>query len=158
MRITANLYFAECAGVTRRSLPNQQEVRWAVRECLVPPGPRDFEPRRTEPAAFDITREQLPPGYIGHNIQFIHKIINERSSGSRTAAAATSRNQEDENPLINLPLAVTLDLASIYVFRVLPAIVYLPSVGCRKNSILITSFFHRLSIILWYFISNRRFK
>jgi|GEM_PF-485275 hypothetical protein len=87
-------------------------------------GQRGVSPGSTKPAEFDtapfdITREQLPPVYFGHNIQLIYKAINERLTRNTDVAETAARNPESGKPAADSLL--TGIIGKTYAFRVVPA-------------------------------------
>jgi len=80
-----------------------------------------MKPAEFDTATFDITREQLPPAYLGHSIQLIYKAINERLMRSPDVVETAARSPGNGKPAIDSSLTGTLDFGSIYAFRVVPA-------------------------------------
>ncbi len=72
-------------------------------------------------APFDITREQLPPMYLGHSIQVVYKAIQERRTGSLDVAKAAAQDPKNRKPAVDFSLTGVPNSGNIYAFRVLPA-------------------------------------
>ena len=84
-------------------------------------GPGGFKPAEFDTSPFNITREQLPPMYFGHNIQLIYRAIRERKMGIRDMTGTTAPIQGSGKTAIDFSSTGTLGLGSIYAFRIVPA-------------------------------------
>jgi len=78
-------------------------------------------PVEYDPMPFDITREQLPRAYGGHNAQVIYNSL--QNSMTKGAAAGVAEGQDPDTTWLRagLPLTGTLQAGSIYAFQVKPA-------------------------------------
>ncbi len=130
--ITATLSFILFVVFSTSSLHAQQ--RGGGRRGGMPgsgaPGPGGGPPRVMLPPEFDnrpfdITRQQLPPQYLGCDAELAYtRIKNGQENSKRGEIAAISKDQEKTDQGPRLPLPPTLDLESTYAFRVFPEWLY----------------------------------
>jgi hypothetical protein len=80
-----------------------------------------FRTAEFDTASFDITRQQLPPVYLGHNVQPIYDAINDRKTEGTNLTETGARNPGNASHAIYLPLTGTLNFDSVYAFQIVPA-------------------------------------
>lgn len=75
--------------------------------------PEPIVPMEYDNGPFDLTREQLPRAYGGHNIQIVYDFV-------RNGAARTARGPGAGQGLGTAPLEWTQEIESVYAFQVRP--------------------------------------
>jgi hypothetical protein len=88
-------------------------------------GPHSDKERLPSPefdkTPFDVTRNQLPPVYIGHNVQLIYELIKNRTANGKGEKETAGQYLERTKREADLPLVGTLSLGSTYAFQITPA-------------------------------------
>jgi hypothetical protein len=72
-------------------------------------------------APFDMTREQLPPMYLGQSIQVVYQAIEERRTGSVDVAEAATQDPKNGKPAVDFSGTGIRNFDNVYAFRIVPA-------------------------------------